>query len=152
MIHVLIADADPTARKALAMRADPRVLAVAGTALSLLDDESADRVIAKALATDGSSAFAWGRSGWNDVYRGNDDAAIERQFWTHDGEIDALVAGEAQVAFGDGAQDVDLPTDRLLCIGEPRKTLSLDFIVVLPSFSFLFLGALGGIRPSPSGL
>lgn len=66
------------ARKALTMRADPRVLAVAGTALSLLDDESADRVIAKALATDGSSAFAWGRSGWNDVYRGNDDAAIER--------------------------------------------------------------------------
>ena len=66
------------ARTALGLRADPRVLAVAGTALSLLDDESAERVIAKALATDGSSAFAWGRSGWIDVYRGNDDAAIER--------------------------------------------------------------------------
>jgi TolB-like protein len=66
------------ARTALSLRADPRVLAVAGTALSLLDDESAERVIAKALATDGSSAFAWGRSGWIDVYRGNDDAAIER--------------------------------------------------------------------------
>jgi AraC-like DNA-binding protein/tetratricopeptide (TPR) repeat protein len=66
------------ARKALGLRADPRVLAVAGTALSLLDDENAERVIAKALATDGSSAFAWGRSGWIDVYRGNDDAAIER--------------------------------------------------------------------------
>lgn len=66
------------ARRALALRADPRVLAVAGTALSLLDDESAERVIAKALAIDGSSAFAWGRSGWVDVYRGNDDAAIER--------------------------------------------------------------------------
>jgi AraC-like DNA-binding protein/tetratricopeptide (TPR) repeat protein len=66
------------ARKALALRADPRVLAVAGTALSLLDEESAERVIAKALAIDGSSAFAWGRSGWMDVYRGNDDAAIER--------------------------------------------------------------------------
>lgn len=66
------------ARKALSLRADPRVLAVAGTALSLLDDESAERVIAQALAIDGSSAFAWGRSGWIDVYRGNDDAAIER--------------------------------------------------------------------------
>lgn len=66
------------ARKALSLRADPRVLAVAGTALSLLDDESAQRVIAQALATDGSSAFAWGRSGWADVYKGNDESAIER--------------------------------------------------------------------------
>ena len=66
------------ARKALGLRADPRVLAVAGTALSLLDDQIGERVIAKALAIDGSSAFAWGRSGWVDVYRGNDDAAIER--------------------------------------------------------------------------
>jgi AraC-like DNA-binding protein len=66
------------ARKALGLRADPRVLAVAGTALSLLDDASAERVVAQALAIDGSSAFAWGRSGWVDVYRGNNDAAIER--------------------------------------------------------------------------
>ena len=66
------------ARKALSLRADPRVLAVTGTALSLLDDESAQRVIAQALAIDGSSAFAWGRSGWADVYKGNNDSAIER--------------------------------------------------------------------------
>jgi Flp pilus assembly protein TadD len=66
------------ARKALSLRADPRVLAVAGTALSLLDDESAERTIARALAIDGSSAFAWGRSGWMDTYRGNHDSAIER--------------------------------------------------------------------------
>ena len=66
------------ARRALGLRADPRVLAVAGTALSLLDDESAERVIARALAIDGSSPFAWSRSGWIDVYKGNDDSAIER--------------------------------------------------------------------------
>ena len=66
------------ARKALGLRTDPRVLAVAGTALSLLDDENAERIIAQALATDGSSAFAWGRSGWMDTYRGKDDSAIER--------------------------------------------------------------------------
>ncbi|HKU05280.1 MAG TPA: helix-turn-helix domain-containing protein [Bradyrhizobium sp.] len=66
------------ARKALGLRADPRVLAVAGTALSLVDDENAEQIIARALAIDGSSAFAWGRSGWVDVYRGHDDAAIER--------------------------------------------------------------------------
>jgi AraC-like DNA-binding protein/tetratricopeptide (TPR) repeat protein len=66
------------ARTALGLREDPRVLAVAGTALSLLDEVSAERIIARALAIDGSSAFAWGRSGWVDVYRGNDDAAIER--------------------------------------------------------------------------
>ena len=66
------------AKKALGLRADPRVLAVTGAALSLLDDESAGRVIAKALAIDGSSAFAWSRSGWVDVYRGHDDDAIER--------------------------------------------------------------------------
>lgn len=66
------------ARKALALRADPTALAIVGSALSLLDDDSAEAVIAKALAIDGGSAWAWGRSGWIDAYRGHDDSAIER--------------------------------------------------------------------------
>ena len=66
------------ARKALARRADPTVLAIAGNALSLLNDAGAEQVIARALAIDGGSAWAWGRSGWIDTYKGNDDSAIER--------------------------------------------------------------------------
>jgi AraC-like DNA-binding protein len=66
------------ARKALALRADPTVLAIVGNALSLLNDEAAEQVIAKALAMDGGSSWAWGRSGWIDVYKGKDESAIER--------------------------------------------------------------------------
>lgn len=66
------------ARKALVLRADATVLAIVGNALSLLGDNSAEQVIAKALSIDGGSAWAWGRSGWIDVYKGKDDSAIER--------------------------------------------------------------------------
>jgi AraC-like DNA-binding protein/tetratricopeptide (TPR) repeat protein len=67
------------ARRALALPADPTVLAVVGTALTLLDDmDTAEAVIGKALAVDGSSAWAWGRSGWINAYKGNADSAIER--------------------------------------------------------------------------
>lgn len=66
------------ARRALALRADPTVLAIVGNALSVLDDDGAEQVIAKALAIDGGSAWAWGRSGWIDAYKGNDASAIER--------------------------------------------------------------------------
>jgi AraC-like DNA-binding protein/tetratricopeptide (TPR) repeat protein len=66
------------AHKAMAMRADPAVLAIVGNALSLLGDEAAEAVIARALSIDGGSAWAWGRSGWIDAYRGNNDSAIER--------------------------------------------------------------------------
>jgi AraC-like DNA-binding protein/tetratricopeptide (TPR) repeat protein len=66
------------ARKALALRTDPSVLAIVGTALSLLGDDNAEQVIAKALSIDGGSAWAWGRSAWIDLYKGKDDSAIER--------------------------------------------------------------------------
>jgi AraC-like DNA-binding protein/tetratricopeptide (TPR) repeat protein len=67
------------ARRALALPTDASVLAVIGTALTLLHDmDVAEAVIGKALAIDGSSAWAWSRSGWIDVYRGNADSAIER--------------------------------------------------------------------------
>jgi AraC-like DNA-binding protein/tetratricopeptide (TPR) repeat protein len=67
------------ARRALRRPADPTVLAIVGTALTLLHDiDAAEPVIAKALAIDGSSAWAWSRSGWIDAYTGNADSAIER--------------------------------------------------------------------------
>lgn len=66
------------ASKALSLPTDPTVLAIVGNALSLLNDEAAEQVVAKALAIDGGSAWAWGRSGWIDVYKGRDDSAIER--------------------------------------------------------------------------
>jgi AraC-like DNA-binding protein/tetratricopeptide (TPR) repeat protein len=67
------------ARKARALPGDATVLAVLGSALTLLDDlDAADLVIRRALSTDGGSAWAWSRSGWIDVYRGNADSAIER--------------------------------------------------------------------------
>ena len=66
-------------QKARALSGDAIVLAVLGNALTLLDDlDAADLVIRKALAIDGGSAWAWGRSGWIDVYRGSPESAIER--------------------------------------------------------------------------
>lgn len=67
------------ARKVGAQSADATVLCMLGTALTVLDELSdAGRVIRKALAIDGSSAWAWSRSGWLDVYQGDPASAIER--------------------------------------------------------------------------
>jgi AraC-like DNA-binding protein/tetratricopeptide (TPR) repeat protein len=67
------------ARKAQSLAADPTVLAILGNAFTLLHDlETADVVIGKALAADGGSAWAWSRSGWINVYKGEPEAAIER--------------------------------------------------------------------------
>ncbi len=67
------------ARKARALSGDATVLAVLGNALTLLNElDAADLVIRQALSRDGGSAWAWGRSGWIDAYRGNPESAIER--------------------------------------------------------------------------
>jgi len=67
------------ARRARALPGDATALAVLGNALTLLHDlEAADSVIGKALAADGGSAWAWSRSGWIDVYKGDAASAIER--------------------------------------------------------------------------
>jgi AraC-like DNA-binding protein len=67
------------ARKAQALAGDATALAVLGNALTLLHDlEAAELVVRKALAVDGGSAWAWSRSGWIDVYKGDAEAAIER--------------------------------------------------------------------------
>ncbi len=67
------------ARKAMALAGDAMELAILGNALTLLDDlETADLLIRKALSVDGGSAWAWSRSGWIDVYKGDPESAIER--------------------------------------------------------------------------
>jgi len=67
------------ARKARSLPGDATALAVLGNAYSLLRDiEAAEAVVSKALATDGGSAWAWTRSGWIDVYKGELEPAIER--------------------------------------------------------------------------
>jgi AraC-like DNA-binding protein len=67
------------ARKAGTLGGDATVLAVLGNALTLLDElDVAEAVVRKALAVDGGSAWAWSRSGWIDVYRGQSQSAIER--------------------------------------------------------------------------
>ncbi|CCE11974.1 hypothetical protein BRAS3843_900009 [Bradyrhizobium sp. STM 3843] len=67
------------ARQVGAQWADPTVLCVLGSALTLLHEVAdADQVIRRALAIDGGSAWAWSRSGWLDVYRGDSASAIER--------------------------------------------------------------------------
>jgi len=67
------------ARRALGLGGDVTALAVLGNALTALHDlEAADVVIRKALAVDGGSAWAWSRSGWIDVYKGDSASAIER--------------------------------------------------------------------------
>ena len=60
------------AHKAQALATDATVLAVLGNALTLVHDlEAADLVIRKALSVDGGSAWAWSRSGWIDLYKGD---------------------------------------------------------------------------------
>jgi AraC-like DNA-binding protein/tetratricopeptide (TPR) repeat protein len=67
------------ARRARALAGDATVLAVLGNAFTLLHDlEAADLVIGSALSADGGSAWAWSRSGWIDLYRGDAGSAIER--------------------------------------------------------------------------
>jgi tetratricopeptide (TPR) repeat protein len=67
------------ARKSLALAVDPTALALLGNALTSLHDlDTADLVIRKALSVDGGSAWAWGRGGWIDVYKGDAESAIER--------------------------------------------------------------------------
>jgi AraC-like DNA-binding protein/tetratricopeptide (TPR) repeat protein len=67
------------AHKARALCGDATVLAVLGNALTLLGEfDTADLVVRKALAIDGGSAWAWSRSGWLDVYKGDPQSAIER--------------------------------------------------------------------------
>jgi AraC-like DNA-binding protein/tetratricopeptide (TPR) repeat protein len=66
-------------QKALALPGDATTLAVLGNALTLLgEQDAAAHVIARALSVDGGSAWAWSRSGWIDVYRGDPESAIER--------------------------------------------------------------------------
>jgi tetratricopeptide (TPR) repeat protein len=65
--------------KARTLRNDATVLAILGNALSLLNEfDAADLVTRKALTIDGGSAWAWSRSGWIDVYKGDPASAIER--------------------------------------------------------------------------
>jgi len=67
------------ARKAMALSGDATVLAVLGNALTLLGElDSAELVVRKALSVDGGSAWAWSRSGWIEVYRGDPESGIER--------------------------------------------------------------------------
>jgi tetratricopeptide (TPR) repeat protein len=66
-------------QKAVSLPSDATTLAVLGNALTLLGElDTAAQVIAKALALNGGSAWAWSRSGWIDVYRGDPESAIER--------------------------------------------------------------------------
>jgi len=65
--------------KARTLCNDATVLAILGNALSLLNEfDAADLVTRKALTIDGGSAWAWSRSGWIDVYKGDPQSAIER--------------------------------------------------------------------------
>ena len=67
------------AHRASTLCTDATVLAVLGNALTLLNEvDAADVVIRKALAVDGGSAWAWSRSGWIDVYKGDPQSGIER--------------------------------------------------------------------------
>jgi AraC-like DNA-binding protein/tetratricopeptide (TPR) repeat protein len=67
------------ARKAQTLACNATVLAILGNAFTLVKDlDAAEMVIRQALSVDGSSAWAWSRSGWIDLYKGNAESAIER--------------------------------------------------------------------------
>jgi AraC-like DNA-binding protein/tetratricopeptide (TPR) repeat protein len=88
-------------QKAMALSGDATTLAVLGNALTLLGDlDAAAQVIAKALAVDGGSAWAWGRSGWIDVYRGDGESAIERFKIALDLAPHDVLAFNSQVGIG----------------------------------------------------
>jgi len=58
---------------------DALVRAILGNAYNAVHDlDAAEIMINQALALDGGSAWAWGRSGWIDAYRGQSASAIER--------------------------------------------------------------------------
>jgi AraC-like DNA-binding protein/tetratricopeptide (TPR) repeat protein len=58
---------------------DAMVRAILGNAYNAVHDlDTAEVMVDRALALDGSSAWAWGRSGWIDVYRGRAANAVER--------------------------------------------------------------------------
>jgi AraC-like DNA-binding protein/tetratricopeptide (TPR) repeat protein len=74
-------DALSLAKRALGIGGDATVYTVLGNAFSLANDlETADFVTQKALSLDGSSAWAWARSGLIDVWKGRSQSAIERLF------------------------------------------------------------------------
>jgi AraC-like DNA-binding protein/tetratricopeptide (TPR) repeat protein len=88
-------------QKAMALSGDATTLAVLGNALTLLGElDTAAQVIAKALAVDGGSAWAWGRSGWIDVYRGDGESAIERFKIALDLAPHDVLAFNSQVGIG----------------------------------------------------
>ena len=67
------------AQHAVKIGGNATVLAVLGNAFSLAGNlEMADFVTQKALAVDGSSAWAWSRSGLLDVYKGRPGSAMEQ--------------------------------------------------------------------------
>ena len=67
------------ASKAMPLARDASALAILGnTFTSLRDIGRAEQVVRRALAVDGGSAWAWSRSGWIDLYKGDSDSAIER--------------------------------------------------------------------------
>jgi AraC-like DNA-binding protein/tetratricopeptide (TPR) repeat protein len=89
------------ARKARALSGDATMYAVLGNALTLLDDlDAAELVIRKALSIDGGSAWAWSRSGWIDVYRGDPESAIERLKIALDLAPDDSLAFNSMVGIG----------------------------------------------------
>ena len=89
------------ARKAQNLGGDATVLAVLGNALTFLHDlEAADLVIRKALSIDGGSAWAWSRSAWLDVYKGDADSAIERFKIALDLAPDDCLAFNSMVGIG----------------------------------------------------
>jgi tetratricopeptide (TPR) repeat protein len=88
-------------QKALALCSDATTLVALGNALTLLgEQDAAARMIARALSVDGGSAWAWGRSGWIDVYRGDLESAIERFKIALDLAPDDPLAFNNQVGIG----------------------------------------------------
>ena len=60
-------------------RDDPMVLAILGAALTVSRDyRTAAEHLERALALDPNSAWAWSRSGWLNVHRGNGELAIQQ--------------------------------------------------------------------------
>ena len=72
-------------RAASLATADPLAIAILGSAYTLAHDlAAASASFERALALDGGCAWAWNRSGWVSVYRGQPGEALERFRIAHD--------------------------------------------------------------------
>jgi AraC-like DNA-binding protein/tetratricopeptide (TPR) repeat protein len=104
------------AKRALSTGTDANTFAILGHAFSLASDiPSADLVTQRALRLNGSSAWAWCRSGIIDVWRGNTESGIEQILIARDLTPDDPLAFNYYLGLGCAHFDVGRYAQAIQC-------------------------------------